>query len=99
MPSPWRCCTGAGRSTALCLDVQGNCLHEVITRPESAPADESPARGVLHMGFKTMQGVCRHGGRSHALAAQFRRVRYLGCASLEICAIAQQQAGFYVNST
>ena len=80
------------------LDVQGNCLHEGRSAARSAPAAESPRQGVLHMGFKTMQEFAAMGADPYALAAQFRGVRYLGCASLEICAIAQQQAGFYVNS-
>lgn len=38
------------------------------------------------------------GADPYALAECFRGVRYRGCASLELCGIGEEHAGFYVNS-
>ncbi len=82
------------------LDVENRRLYESGDSPQNhAPDDEETANeGILHIGFKTMRDFARQGSDPFALAEQFRGVRYLGCASLELCGIAEEQSGLYINS-
>ena len=83
------------------LDVENARLYEGGDPPQDdtqQACQERPEEGILHMGFKSMRDFSRRGADPYALAERFRGVRYLGCASLELCAIADEQAGVYVNS-
>lgn len=83
----------------LVLDVEQELLYEgKAALYHSLDCEETAQEGVLHMGFKTMREFSDMGADPYALCAQFRGVRYLGCASLELCGIASQHAGVYVNS-
>lgn len=84
----------------LVLDVAQERLYEGGAAPQQMPPDcrERAQDGILHMGFKTMRELSGMGADPYALCAQFRGVRYLGCASLELCGIADAPAGVYVNS-
>lgn len=84
----------------LVLDVEQERLYEGDATTACAPSDcrETAQEGILHIGFKTMRDFTCQGADPYALAGQFRGVRYLGCASLELCGIADEQAGVYVNS-
>lgn len=82
----------------LVLDVEAQRMYEGQALPQP-PAEGRPASdGILHMGFKTMQDLARMGADPYQLAAAFRGVRYAGCASLELCGIAQGRADCYVNT-
>lgn len=82
------------------LDVENARLYEggVSAQSKIPECRETAEKGILHIGFKTMRDFTCQGADPYALAEKFRGVRYLGCASLELCGIAQEQAGFYVNS-
>ena len=80
------------------LDVAADRLHEGGVSPAAASGDQAPEEGILHMGYKTMQRFSQMGADPYALAARFQGVRYMGCASLELCAIAQERCGFYVST-
>ena len=82
----------------LVLDVASGTLHEGSPSPSVPAGAEAPEDGILHMGYKTMQRFAEMGADPYALAARFQGVRYMGCASLELCAIAQERCGFYVST-
>ena len=62
----------------------------------SGPAD--PHQAVLHLGVKTMESLTALGVDACRFARQFQGVRYFGCASLELCSVAEERGGVYVNS-
>ncbi len=81
------------------LDVEQEQLYEGDSaEPDLSSCQESMQEGILHIGFKTMRDFTSQGADPYALAEQFRGVRYLGCASLELCGIADEQAGVYFHS-
>lgn len=89
---------GGAPAYGLVLDVAADRLHEGGVSPAAASGDQSPEEGILHMGYKTMQRFTQMGADPYALAARFQGVRYMGCASLELCAIARERCGFYVST-
>ena len=83
------------------LDVENARLYEggVLAQSKIPECRETAEKGILHIGFKTHAGFYLPKGRILTpWRKSFEDVRYLGCASLELCGIAQEQAGFYVNS-
>lgn len=67
-------------------------------KTDSCNIHESAQDGILHIGFKTMRDFNLGGADPYALMERFRGVRYLGCASLELCGITDESAGVYINS-
>lgn len=82
----------------LVLDVEAQKLCEGEAKPQPQAAGRPASEGILYMGFKTMQDLERMGANPYALAEAFRGVRYGGCASLELCEVAQGRADCYVNT-
>ena len=82
------------------LDVERGKLFEggSSETPAGQTSGEPPEEGILHIGFQTMRDFSLLGADPYALAECFRGVRYRGCASLELCGIGEEHAGFYVNS-
>ena len=82
------------------LDVERGKLFEggASETPAGQTSGEPAEEGILHIGFQTMRDFALLGADPDALAECFRGVRYRGCASLELCGIGEEHAGFYVNS-
>lgn len=45
-----------------------------------------------------MESLTALGVDAYRFARQFQGVRYFGCASLELCSVAEERGGVYVNS-
>ena len=58
----------------------------------------APHQAMLHLGVRTMESLTALGGNAYRFARQFQGVRYFGCASLELCSVAEERGGVYVNS-
>lgn len=80
------------------LDVESMELHESPAAPQPPVPGGDARHGVLHVGFQTLQEIADQGGDPWGLCGAFSAVRYLGCASLELCHLAQGEPGAYVNS-
>lgn len=80
------------------LDVESMELHESPAAPQPPVPGGDARHGVLHVGFQTLQEIADQGGDPWGLCGAFSAVRYLGCASLELCRLAQGEPGAYVNS-
>ena len=83
----------------LVLDVYENRLHEAaFSRPVPDGEPERTEESLLHMSDKTMRYLLSEGVDPLALCARFQGVRHLGCASLELCEVAEAKDGVYMSS-
>jgi myo-inositol-1(or 4)-monophosphatase len=57
-----------------------------------------PAQNLLHLSYKTAKCLSENGMDVPALCEQFQGVRYLGCASLELCRLVQHRSGLYLST-
>ncbi len=82
----------------LVLDVFENRLHEAaFSRPAPDDAHETMEQSLLHISDRTMRYLLSEGVDPLALCARFQGVRHLGCASLELCEVAEARGGVYMS--
>jgi myo-inositol-1(or 4)-monophosphatase len=84
----------------LVMDVGGKRLYEAAFDEAPMERDDffAPSQNILHISHKTIRFLMEAGADPLAFCDQFRGVRYLGCASLELCQIADAQTGVYISS-
>ena len=83
----------------LVLDISsGKAREGSIPYGPERPGSLAPHQAVLHLGVRTMESLAALGGDAYHFARQFQGVRYFGCASLELCSVAEERGGVYVNS-
>ena len=106
-PSPWGCCSGGQvpGTGAWCWTWRpwpsAGVRASGSPSTRTVPGGDAPGPAVLHVGCQTLHGGPKGPwGRTPcgAVRGSFRAVRYLGCASLELCRLAQGEPGAYVNS-
>jgi myo-inositol-1(or 4)-monophosphatase len=62
------------------------------------PGVRLPKEGILAMSYKTMRYLEGHGSDPLALMGQFQGHRYLGCASMELCQVADGACDLYLGA-
>lgn len=84
----------------LVLDVAGKRLYEAPFEGEltAQPAISATEQNILHISHKTIRYLMRQGADPLAFCDRFQGVRYMGCASLELCGLSEAKAGLYVSS-
>ncbi len=84
----------------LVLDVSENRLFESpYVRPEAREHDEeTPGASIVFASHRTMVFLKEEGLDPFAFFGRYQGVRYLGCASLELCRLPMSRNGIYISS-
>ena len=83
----------------LVLDVETGVLFQGSYRElaQMPVAGCAPAHSLLHISHRTIQRLRQEGADPLTLCDRFRGVRYLGCASLELCRLTHEPDGIYMS--